>query len=62
MERVWRAFLFCEELATKDEEASLEEALEHVLWCVHREARQLRKFSRPRFVEPPAVAASPSRH
>lgn len=34
MERVTRAFLFHEELATQDEGASLEEALEHVLWCV----------------------------
>lgn len=33
MERVSRAFLFHEELSTQDEEATLEEALEHVLWC-----------------------------
>lgn len=33
MERVSRAFLFHEDLATHDEGASLEEALEHVLWC-----------------------------
>lgn len=32
MERVTRAFLFHEALATQDEGASLEEALEHVLW------------------------------
>ena len=35
MERVSRAFLFHEDLATHDEGATLEEAAEHVLWCVH---------------------------
>lgn len=39
MERVLRAFLFHEELATQDEGASLEEALEHVLWCVVESTR-----------------------
>lgn len=41
MERVTRAFVFHEELATQDEGASLEEALEHVLWCVPFFAQQL---------------------
>lgn len=34
MERVLRSFLFHEELSSHDEGATLEEALEHVLWCV----------------------------
>lgn len=33
MERIARAFLFHEDLATQDEGATLDEALEHVLWC-----------------------------
>jgi len=37
MERVSRAFLFHEGLATQDEEASLEEALEPILWSVRAE-------------------------
>lgn len=35
MERVSRAFLFHEALASQDEGATLEEALEHVFWWVN---------------------------
>ncbi|CAM9840036.1 unnamed protein product [Ectocarpus sp. 6 AP-2014] len=38
MERIARAFLFHEGLATKDEGATLDEALEHVLWYYPAEA------------------------
>lgn len=60
MERVSRAFLFHEELATQDEGASLEEALEHVLWYVLRESTicfhisMFHDSSRPRHPAPRA--------
>ncbi|CAM9915689.1 unnamed protein product, partial [Laminaria digitata] len=38
MERVSRAFMFHEDLATQDEGATLEEAAEHVLWHYPAEA------------------------
>ncbi|CAM9849141.1 unnamed protein product, partial [Ectocarpus fasciculatus] len=38
MDRIARAFLFHEDLATQDEGASLDEALEHVLWYYPAEA------------------------
>ena len=48
MERVSRAFLFHEDLATQDEDASLEEALDHVLWYVRCGARYV-ALDVPRF-------------